>query len=484
LTHYQNLIYLQKEHPVLRFFRVNDPYRLLGVLIVLLGMSLPIFINPMPVTVQELKDIVLGELLDSGKIMYLQVVDDSPLVAAWLNKATEFMLGRSIFGRHLLALLIIFFQAAFFAFILIRNRAYNESNYLPAFIFGVISLFSFDMLSLSRELLASTFVLLALNNIFKEIEFKVQRDETVFNVGFFFGVASLLIFSYSIFLIGGLVILFVFARINLRKSLLIAFGFGFPHLALICLYYFLDGLREFTKYYYGSNLTFNTVDLVPANSILWLSGVILLFFLFSLIMLNREARFTKYQSQLMQVMLVWMAISIVQVLITRELTPHSFILFAPPLAYFISYYILLIRRGWIAETMLWVFFLSTIVVSNASRQKKIKSIDYSDLFVGASKYESFIRGKKVLLLSNDFGIYKVNEAGSYFLNWDLSKEIFDRSDYYENIILIEESFEKTRPDIIIDEKGLMKNVFRRLPQLQVQYEKSGFIYLKRPASNR
>src|SRR4051794_28349005 len=108
----------------------------------MVGMSIPIFIHPMPMTVQELKDIVLGELLNSGKIMYMQVVDDSPWVAAWFDKIVEWMIGRSIFGRHLLALLITFFQAAFFAFILIRNRAYNESNYLPAFVFGVICFFS------------------------------------------------------------------------------------------------------------------------------------------------------------------------------------------------------------------------------------------------------------------------------------------------------------------------------------------------------
>jgi len=234
-------------------------------------MSMPIFIHPMPMTAQELKDIVLGELLNSGKIMYLQVVDDSPWVASWFAKMVELIMGRSIFGRHLLALLIIFFQAAFFAFILIRNRAYNESNYLPAFVFGVISFFSFDMLSLSRELLASTFLLLALNNIFKEIEFKVQRDEIVFNIGFFLGIASLLIFSYTIFLIGSLVILLAFARITLRKSLLLIFGFTFPHLALICVYYFREGLPEFFQYFYGANFSFHTTGLVSWKSIVWLS---------------------------------------------------------------------------------------------------------------------------------------------------------------------------------------------------------------------
>jgi hypothetical protein len=340
------------------------------------------------------------------------------------------------------------------------------------------------MLSLSRELLASTFLLLALNNIFKEIEFKVQRDEIVLNIGIFLGIASLIIFSYSVFLLGAMVILFVFARITIRKSLLLTFGFAFPHLALICLYYFRDGLPEYVQYFYGPNFTFHSINLVSWKSIVWLSGGILLFFFFALVMLNREARFTKYQSQLMQVMLFWLMISFSEIGITRELTPHSFITFAPPFAYFISHYILLIRRKWIAESMMWIFLLSTIGISTVSRLNKIKSIDYTGLYVKDSKYKSFIKGKKVLVLGNDCGIYENNKAASAFLNWDLSREIFENPEYFENVILIEDSFEHDMPNVIIDEKGRMEKFFLRLPALKARYEKAGFLYVEKPAPGR
>lgn len=468
---------------MLRFFRLNDPYRLLAVLILMVAMGFPIFIHPLPITIQELKDIVLGELLNHGKIIYLQVIDDTPWFASWLASFVDFVFGRSILMRHVLALLIIFFQAAFFAFILIRNRAYNESNYLPAFIFGVICFFSFDMLSLSRELFASTCLLLALNNIFKEIEFKVQRDEIVFNIGIYLGIASLLVFSYTVFLVGALVILIVFTRITLRKSLLLTFGFAFPHLALVCLYYFRDGLPEFVRYFYGANFTFHSTNLVFWKSIFWLGSGILSFFFFALIMLNREARFTKYQSQLMQVMLLWLVIGFIEIGFTRELTPHSFITFVPSLAYFISHYILLIRRKWIAEVMVWLFLLSTIGVSTAARLNKIKSIDYTDLFVKASKYKSFIKKKKILVVGDDYAIYENNQAVSHFLNWSLSKEIFETPEYFESVILVQDSFERDMPDIIIDEHGWMEKFFLRLPALSAQYEKSGFLYVRKADRN-
>jgi len=440
-------------------------------------MAMPIFLHPMPITTPELKDMVLGELLNSGKSMYLQVVDDSPWLAGWCAKIVEFVFGPSVLARHLIALLLIFFQAAFFAFVLIRNRAYNESNYLPAFIFGVLCLFSFDMLSLSRELLASTFLLLALNNIFKEIEFRVQRDEIIFNIGIYLGIASLLVFSYSVFLLGSIVILSLFARISIRKSLLLTFGFLFPHITLACLYYFKNGLPEFAEYFYGTNFSVQSINLVSWGSILCLGGGVLLFFFFSLIMLNREARFTKYQSQLLQVMMIWLVVGFIEVALTRELSPHSFITFVPPLAYFISHYILLIRRKWIAECMMWIFLLSTIGISTGARLNKIKSVDYSGLYAKDSKYESFIKGKKVLVLGKDCGIYKRNRPSSYFLNWDLSAKVFDHPDYFENVILVQNSFEEDKPDIIIDEGRRMEKFFVRLPALKAQYERSGFIYI-------
>ena len=74
-------------------------------------------------------------------------------------------------------------------------------------------------------------------------------------------------------------------------------------------------------------------------------------------MLNREARLTKYQSQLLQIMFVWLLIAIVELIVSGKMTPARVITFAPPLSYFTSHYLLLIRRKWIGEMMLWTFIL-------------------------------------------------------------------------------------------------------------------------------
>jgi hypothetical protein len=461
---------------VLRFFRFNDPYRLLGALLILIVIGLPLLIHPAEVTLQELKSFILGEALNDGKSLYIQVVDDAAPFAAWLSGWVEALFGRSLTARHIMALLFIFFQASFFAILLINNKAYNESTYLPALIFGLLAFYSFDMLSLSPELPASTVLLFALNNLFKEIEFKVQRDEIVLNMGTYLGIASFFVFSYVVFLFGTLIILFLFTRFTFRKSLLLIFGFVLPHALLITFYFFWDNHRFLLQHFYAPNLTLSSLTLMGFQS-LWILGIVpIVYFLFSLVMLNREAHFTKYQSQLFQVMFLWLMVALVEVVITRERTPHSFYTFIPPLAYFISHYLLLIRRKRLAEAMLWILIIGLVTVGWAARTGRIKSIDYTALFPKESAHQSTIREKRILVLDDDLGIYSQNKMASYFLNWGLAKSVFEHPDYFENSVLIDQSFQKDAPDVIIDKDDLMKNVLERIPRLKLQYKREGGVY--------
>jgi len=54
---------------MLRFFRINDPYRLLAILIFLILVSLPLMINRPELTKPELKSMIIGEAMDNGQMM-------------------------------------------------------------------------------------------------------------------------------------------------------------------------------------------------------------------------------------------------------------------------------------------------------------------------------------------------------------------------------------------------------------------------------
>ena len=466
---------------LLRFFRINDPYRLLGLLILLMLLSLPYFIDPAPTTIQELKSAVLGEAIRDGKLMYIQVIDSTAPCTAGTFGLMNWFFGRSLLIQHVLALLLIFFQASFFAALLIQNKAYNDNTYVPAVVYGLLCFFSFDLLSFSPELLASTVLLLALNNLFKEIEFRIQRDEIILYLGVYLGVATLLVFSYVVFLFATVLILFLFTRLSVRKLFLLLFGFVLPHALLITLYFLWGETSLLWQNFYAPNLTVHGTMFITVKSVLVLCALPFGYFVFSLFMLNREARFTKYQTQLFQVMFQWMLFCIVQVWVTREFAPHALIVFVPSLAYFISHYLLLIGRRWIADTMLWIFLFGILTVNLLSRYNTMNSVDYRNLFPKESPYSGLINNQRVMVLADDPGIYQRNRMAAYFLDWNLSRDVLEGPDYYENVILVQRALKTDPPETIIDPNGLMKKFFDRIPELQSRYRKDSVFYRRIPA---
>lgn len=460
---------------MLRYFRINDPYRLLALLVIMVLASLPLLIDQPPITLQEIRDLVIGERV-GNKILYVDLVDRTPPLMAVMDGFLNLVFGRSLLARHLLALIVLFFQAAYFAVLLINNRAYNENTFVPSLIFGFLCFLSFDLLSLSPEVFASTLMLFALNNIFKEIEFRVDRDSILLNLGLFIGLASLFVLSYAIFLPGAILILAIFARTSLRKILLVILGFALVHGILLTLYYYYGQTEELWRNFYAANLDQARRLDVSLRTLAFLGAVPVFFFLISLFMLTREARFTRYQTQIFQVLFIWLLVAGLEAWLEPGIAPHSFITFLPPLAYFISHYLLLIRRKRIAEFMLWLFLVGILSANYAGRKGLVKGADYSGLFAPASRYADTIHNKRVMVVGHDPGLYKDNSLGGGFFDWELSRMYFEQPNYYEHVIRVNNAFAEDSPDVIIDERNLMPAVLERLPAVKMKYRREGTVY--------
>lgn len=460
---------------MLRFFRINDPYRLISLLALLVLAGLPLLIDLPSATMQELKDLVLGEQVGS-KTLYVEIIDRTPPLLAVLDGFLNFFFGRSLLARHVLALLIVFFQASYFAILLINNKAYNENTYVPSLVFGFLCFFSFDVIALTPELIASTLLLLALNNIFKEIEFRVDRDSIVLNLGVFLGLASLVVFSFSIFLLGTVFILVVFARATLRKILLLLFGYGLVHAIVFTVYYYHGRVDDLWMHFYAATLAQEKVMLLPARSLLLLGAFPIGYFVISLFMLTREARFTKYQSQIFQVLFLWLFLALLELLLTATVTPHSLVTFVPTIAYFISHYLLLIRRKWIAEVMLWIFIGGLLSVGFLARKQLFSDVSYAKLFAPPSPYAARVKDKRVMIVGKDMALYEQNKLGGSFLDWELSRGYLEQAEDYDNLIRINDAFTGDPPEVIVDENGLMDRILERIPRLKNMYRKEGNIY--------
>jgi hypothetical protein len=467
---------------LLRYFRINDPYRLLGLLVILLIMYLPLFIDPPSITSAELKSMVVGEKIHEGSQMYVEVTDNTAPLAAWFHALFDIVFGRSLLARHIIAFIIIFFQSAFLGVIFITKKVFNENTFIPSLLFSVLFFFSFDTLSLTDELLGSGFLLLALNNLFKEIEFRMQRDETTFNLGIYISLASLFYFPYMTFLFGVLVSLFLFARADARKFLLFVFGFLLPHLFVISISYLNGSLAKIWEFYYLSNLSFGAEFLVSTKGLLVLSLIPIFYLIISMVMLNRLARFSKYQSQMLQSIFLWIGFCFIYFLFCRELRPQTLIVLIPPVTFLFTHFLLLIRRRKFAEMNTWILLLGTILFSYLARYDNLGGVNYANLFVGPIR-DKEIQNKRILVLGDEEQYYLTNKAATPFINWELSQNVFEHPEYYESITDVYTGFKQDPPEVIIDKNNLLKPFLERMPDLRQQYARRGDTYVKTKISN-
>jgi hypothetical protein len=467
---------------MLRFFRLNDPYRLLFVFIAVIVLGLKTEFENSEITLPEFNGVLVGEMMGDGKSMYTEVWHSMPPMAAFVQYLHDVAFDRSFLARHITALVFLFIQAALFGIMLINNRAFNESNYLPSFIMAIISFFSFDTVSITGEIVGATLLLLAMNNLLKEIEFKRPSDETIHNLGFYLGLASLSVFSYIVFFVGVGVLLFIFTRVEYRRFGLYLIGFLFPHLIINMWYYWNDNINLLWSNFYVANFNFSSQSLIDLKSLLILSFLPVSYFLFSLIMMRRDARLTKYQSQIAQIMFLWLILGLIEIYLNPMRTPQALLVCAPPFVYYISHYFLLIKRKWIAEIMAWIFLIGILGIESITSRKLIPAVDFKPLYVAELK-NSYPEEKKVLVLNDDLSPYINNTTSSYFLDWKLSQDIFLQPDIYQHVLLVARSFEVDPPEIIIDPENNFGKILKYLPELRVKYKRRGENYVRFSSSS-
>jgi hypothetical protein len=462
---------------LIRYFRINDPYRLVGLFILLLIIYIPLFIVDNQITTPELKSLLLGEKQNEGYDMYHDVVDNSAPLAAWTHEVLDSLFGRSVFVRHILAFLIIFLQSGYVGILFINKKVFSENTYIPSFLFALLFVFSFDTIALSNELLGSGFLLLALTSIFQEIEFRNERDESIFNVGLCISLASLFAFAFTVYLPCAILILLLFTRISIRKFLLLIFGFLLPHLLAISISYLNNSSSELWQYFYVSNLSFERTKYVTAGTLLTLSAIPLFYFLVSLIILNREARFSKYQSQILQTVMLWLGFSFLFVLYAKDLRPQTLIVFIPGLSYLFTNMFLLIRRKKFIQLNSWMLFAGIVSVAYLARFEKIPTVDYGKLWVADEAGE--FRGRRILVLENTLDVYQDNFLATPFLDWKLTREIFRNPDYYDNVTQVYRSFKNDPPDLVLDQENLLEEFLKRMPEIRSEYVREGDRYIRK-----
>ena len=468
----KNLAYFGplKSDTLLHYFRINDPYRVIGLLIVLLLLYLPVLIDVAPITYPELKTMIVGDKVLEGSALYTEIIDSTPPFTGWFFAVINWIFGDNLALKHILAFIILFLEAVVLGLIFIDKKAFPDSSFIPSLIFGILCVFSFDTLSLSGELVGTFFLLIALNSLFREIEFREENFEMVLKTGLFIGIASLFEFSFSVYVVAVLIILILYTRTSGRKIFLLFTGYLLPHLFLISIYSIKGGVDLLWEYFYVPNLGFGGDSFVTPGSLMVLLSIPVLFFVASLIMLNRESRFTKYQSQLLQAMFFWTIFSVLQAFYSKALRPHCFIPAMIGLSFFISHFFHIVARKRFAELAFWIFLLGIVSVAYYYRYSGLNEGTYGKLLVERINNREFA-GKKIVVLADSLELYNGTSMSTPFLNWRLSEDIFRNPEYYDNINFVYQGFLE-KPDIVIDPKNLLRPFIETIPSLRSQYARS------------
>jgi len=457
---------------LLRFFKVNDPYRLLFLLVLLFLFRLPFYWGGIDTLLPDLHHMLIGERLAKGNVLYKDLwVNIGPLSAGFFT-VMHWLFGKSIAAYHVIGFLLMFVQAMLFNRLALVNKIYTENNYVPAVIYAVLMSVSVDMFAVSPIMFSVTFILLAMNNIFGQVEFRVKRDEKILNIGIYLGIAALFYFPTILFGIIGVLGLALFSATILRRYLLILYGLLLPFL-LIGGYYFLIGNTQDSLTIFFNSWLGETDYQLDKSAVLALCIVPMLFLLLSIFRVLQGARFSNYQARIAQMMLLWIALSLL--LLIRPMTGvNDLMIFIPPVAYFVTHFFILSRKKMLSGISFIVFIVSIVGISYCAYFEYLgvsKFISYEPLSIQKSRYENLLRGKKIWVIGNNLSLYKNSQLASQFYNWDTYGEQFMQDELNSSqVALVFKDLTVNSPDVIVDPHGVIPAYFPFMPTVSRQYE--------------
>ena len=461
------------QNQVLTFFRVNAVYQFISLAVLLILIRLPFLFTPLPLLIPELNWMLVGEQMSNGFLMYRDIWDNTSPLSAVVYWLVTSVFGRSQVAFQLVAMFFSITQAVYFNYMTNTRQLFTERNYVPGLVYVLFLNLSFDLCTLTPMLMSTTFLLLALGTVIKQMERQGVTDE-VFEIGFYLGVATLFYLPSAIFIIWGAVSLIFFTGATFRQHSLMFLGFAFPVLVTGLVFYFSGGLGDLNRNLLASvfrvkQYKFNDFEsLFVALFTPLVLGVLGLFKTFNF------TRFVNIQTRSQQIMVLWLVVAFLSILLMPFLAPMLFVVFIPVLAFFTTNYFLLFKKKfWIAELIFTAATVTILVVfyqGNATNAADLGATHLQSLRVKPALLPTNIVQKKILVIGNDAGEYKDNQLATPYLNWNLAKYDLQNLDYYDSVISVLGHFNADPPEYIIDKENIVPQLMRRVPQLEAQYQ--------------
>lgn len=398
---------------------------------------------------------LLGFRLAQGVFMYRDVYDYTGPLAAGLYRWITFLFGTSYWPHLIMSSFLVIYQAATFNLILLRNKAFDDNNYLPAFLYVIFSSAVPEFYVLSPQLLSVTFLILTLGLIFRRIDNQAS-DELFLLAGVYVGLAMLFYLPSITFFVAFLLAFVIFSTAIFRRVILFVLGAGLM-VAIVWGYtfwygysgeflesFFLDGIRKSKTYFvsyqefFGSGYAFLAVFGVTVVGILWL-------------------RLTNFQMKIVQVMLFFVLSAIAAFFLAPDLSWASYAYLFAPAAFFLSHSFLRIRRRWVRFLVPYAVVLGLLIYPRLWQTSSM------------SMYQPKSEEKKLMVIGNDLSKYQGYRFCGPFLDSYVSERRLRGLNFYTDALVMYSTLAADAPDLIIDQWGYWDEIATKFPLFAAQY---------------
>ncbi|EAZ81637.1 hypothetical protein ALPR1_00310 [Algoriphagus machipongonensis] len=411
---------------------------------------------------------VLGERLEQGFFLYQDIIDDTGPLSAGFFSFVDLIFGRSALAFELIGRILILFQIIFWNKILIKYRVFDENTYLPAIIMAALFHFSFDMLSLNPALLGSTFLVLALGQLFSQTVLQKETSESTLLIGIYAGLATGFHPSYALFMPYMIFTGIAISGFSFRQLLLSLAGYTLPILLIAVFYYWNDGLQEAidiwpmifasAKTAYQSYWSWLILGAFPV--ILSMVG-----YFFSAVLKGS----TINQQKQRQLIILWLIFAALEFFFIKKQAGFQLVIFIPGLTYLITQFFLNIKRGIIPKI---AFPLLILGLPAAAWWYWQSHVDNPAYFI-SSESESRYEGKEIMILGPDISAYQNSKLAGPFLNYPLSKLYLAQERDLPEKARLYQMFQQQKPKIILDQEGQFQSILDNFPELSRHYSSNG-----------
>ena len=250
----------------------------------------------------------------------------------------------------LLGMLLVFFHAVLINLIVSRYRMASELSLFPGLFYILLASSLPDFLYLSSPLLANTFYIIALLELFG-IYKKYNSAPEIFNAGFWIAVGSLFYFSYIIFIIAALIGLANLRAFKVKEAVILIIGFSVPYILATVYYFWTNGLAYFNQVQFMDSFGISLLKVEKSIESLIIIGFFSLLLLISVFSYNRFLYKKNIQVQKYIILLYWcLLISAGTLLLQANIKFDHLLILTIPLGIFLSFIFLKLKPP-IAETL-------------------------------------------------------------------------------------------------------------------------------------